>query len=162
MGCGLIVISTWSIIYKLNYSYLVDCSNEIAYLAIPSGLFCFPCFWIVLSVHNDEKRHKFLPLVLILLTFALILIISATYIGFTHKLRVKVDGNGRGMASIETDFDKKMFEAMKIYEKNQDYEKVWNAIQNELGCCGVYNYTDWLQIDHKIPRVCCKMKNGTN
>jgi len=57
-------------------------------------------------------------------------------------------------------------EALKTYEVNStnpgEQTKMWDNIQNNFHCCGVYNATEWGELKHgqELPISCCEIKSG--
>ena len=57
---------------------------------------------------------------------------------------------------------------LKNYGSN-DHEIItntWDAIQRDLSCCGVYNFTDWRKNNKfsqgGVPDSCCKVSKFSN
>lgn len=145
---GLFSASIWSLLYRSRYT-LLDISTDLAYFDLPIAFFCLLCFWVVLSVHNDEKSYRFLSLVLIMMTFVTVLLIIAVYIGLNHKLNLK--HNQIDNSSVLTEFRETLKGSMNRTE-------IWDNIQTKLGCCGVDNYMDWLSLNQQIPESCYQRK----
>ncbi|RZC33326.1 CD151 antigen, partial [Asbolus verrucosus] len=154
LGLSLSAISVWSIFFKMPFKLLIDTSSELAYFALPSAILCLPCFWIVLSVHNDGKSHKFLSLVIILLTFSIVLMVIGVYIGSTHKLHLKLSEIER-RPDLLNEFRNSMKGSLKLYEKYKGNKRVWDQVQANFGCCGIDNFTDWFPVNKRIPTSCC-------
>ncbi|XP_015834461.1 tetraspanin-9 [Tribolium castaneum] len=148
LSLGLVGVSVWSLVSKSRYIF-VDYSIELAYFALPVSLLCLLCFWIVLSVHNDENSYKYLSLVLILLTFSTVLLVIGVYIGFTHKLHLN---------SSQIDSSPVLVEFRETMKGSMNKTGIWDDVQRKLGCCGVDNYTDWLAVMQRIPESCCRRK----
>ncbi|KAF6207172.1 hypothetical protein GE061_018411 [Apolygus lucorum] len=51
----------------------------------------------------------------------------------------------------------RMNSSLKDYKYNTYYQKTWNAVQFDFGCCGVKSYTDWSNIitNGTLPQTCC-------
>ncbi|XP_023310182.1 CD63 antigen-like [Anoplophora glabripennis] len=52
---------------------------------------------------------------------------------------------------------------MKQYsENNTEIAEIWDKVQTEFKCCGIYNSTDWTDVGNKeIPMSCCKIPPAT-
>lgn len=97
-------------------------------------------------------------LVIILLIFTAE--IAAFVLGFIYKGKIK------------TDLNEPMLKAFTAYNGKTEESHLVDYMQQELQCCGVYNYTDWFGTqwfnttgNHTLPVSCCKegptMKNCT-
>jgi len=56
-----------------------------------------------------------------------------------------------------------MLESMQEYKQNAEVTESWDSIQAQLNCCGVDNYSDWIntpafptnKTNYKVPESCC-------
>ncbi|GAU99606.1 hypothetical protein RvY_10579 [Ramazzottius varieornatus] len=55
------------------------------------------------------------------------------------------------------------FAAIKAGNSTGQLDKaLWDRLQDQLHCCGVRNYNDWLSNNLKIPDSCCRDKSRPN
>jgi len=59
-----------------------------------------------------------------------------------------------------------LIEGLEKYgkEDNKGMTDSWNKLQSQMKCCGVKDYTDWIQVDtfntsSSVPDACCKEEN---
>lgn len=78
-------------------------------------------------------------------------VVTTAALAYTHKRKLDVD-----LAPL-----KEVFQNYSGNSQDPDTKAV-NALQRELGCCGVYNYTDWLETPwfnhsrkYEVPLSCC-------
>nr|XP_034956556.1 tetraspanin-36-like [Zootoca vivipara] len=88
-------------------------------------------------------------LIIILLVF--IAEVAAFVLGFIYKGQVK------------TDLHEPMLQSYKNYDGKTEESHIIDFLQQELQCCGVDNYTDWIGSrwynatgNHSVPVSCCK------
>jgi len=59
-----------------------------------------------------------------------------------------------------------MMESLKSYDDNPEVKESWDSIQEQLKCCGVDNYKDWLKVklpeEFKVPESCCMGQKDVN
>ncbi|KAJ8920985.1 hypothetical protein NQ315_015780 [Exocentrus adspersus] len=50
----------------------------------------------------------------------------------------------------------------QYYQNNTEIETVWDKVQREFQCCGIFNSTDWTKVNKTegIPLSCCPMLPG--
>ncbi|MCJ8735015.1 hypothetical protein PDJAM_G00241950 [Pangasius djambal] len=75
--------------------------------------------------------------------------VTAIVFGFIYKGR------------ISGDLEKPMNDVFEKYNGENSESHAVDYLQSQLGCCGVYNYTDWLKWswfsqNHTVPKSCCK------
>lgn len=77
--------------------------------------------------------------------------VAAFILGFIYKGKVK------------TDFRDPMEQAFRRYDGKSEESHVVDFLQEELQCCGVHNYTDWINsswfnatANNSVPVSCCK------
>ncbi|KAF7243847.1 Tetraspanin-36 [Varanus komodoensis] len=70
---------------------------------------------------------------------------------------------------VKTDLHGPMLQAFKAYDGKTEESHVVDYLQQELQCCGVYNYTDWIGSkwfnttgNNSVPLSCCKQNVGKN
>ncbi|XP_053159917.1 tetraspanin-36-like [Hemicordylus capensis] len=83
--------------------------------------------------------------------------VAAFVLGFIYRGKVK------------TDLHEPMQEAFRQYDGKTEGSRLIDYLQKELQCCGIHNYTDWVNSswynstgNHSIPVSCCKQAFKTN
>uniref|UniRef100_A0A8D0DST9 Tetraspanin n=1 Tax=Salvator merianae TaxID=96440 RepID=A0A8D0DST9_SALMN len=94
-------------------------------------------------------------LIIILLIF--MAEVAAFALGFIYKGKIK------------TDLREPMIQAFKNYDGKTEESHVVDYLQQELQCCGVQNYTDWIGSrwfnvsgNNSVPQSCCKRELSQN
>ncbi|XP_060617251.1 tetraspanin-36-like [Anolis sagrei] len=95
-------------------------------------------------------------LVIILVIF--IAEVSAFVLGFIYRGKIK------------TDMHEPMQQAFSAYDGKTEESHVIDYLQQELQCCGIHNYTDWIGSkwynstgsNKTVPLSCCKQDVGKN
>jgi tetraspanin-3 len=73
-----------------------------------------------------------------------ILTLTAIILGFKYKDKV------------EEELGKTLWNSLPKYNSSSGVKTAWDHLQKDWPkCCGVYNYTDWLQFNLDIPSSCC-------
>ncbi|XP_077202892.1 tetraspanin-36-like isoform X1 [Paroedura picta] len=93
------------------------------------------------------RRAKFLFIILLIF----IAEVSAFVLGFIYR------------SKVESDFRQPLQHVFQEYDGKNSQSHAIDYLQDELQCCGVGNYTDWIGSrwyntsgNHSIPASCCK------
>ncbi|CAH1112835.1 unnamed protein product [Psylliodes chrysocephalus] len=160
----LIGISTWSLIKKSFYSYLLDIRVDIPYFSIPAALILLPGFWIAMSIHNDEKRRQFTLLLLLIIFLSSGLLITGSTVGLMYSVKISPNVSQLYSSLTNEDLNKTISFTFLKYNTSENDKSTWDNMQLHLECCGISSYTDWEIVGLKIPLSCCHDKecNSTN
>lgn len=134
---GLIAVGAYVQIKLKDYFELIEGSfSSAAALCIAVGVIIF--FIAVFGCCGAFKENYCCTMIFaVLLVVIFVLEIAAGIAGFV--LRGRVEG------FVEDYMDKTL--------KNNN--KVWNEVQKDFKCCGVKNYTDWIDANMTVPSACC-------
>lgn len=67
---------------------------------------------------------------------------------------------GAFMTWFNSNIDEEMFKSLQFYSHNNTgFRTMWNVLQSQAECCGVYSYTDWKNVSQSVPDSCCKHNN---
>nr|BAN20698.1 tetraspanin 29fb [Riptortus pedestris] len=57
----------------------------------------------------------------------------------------------------------KLNESLYNYNKNYDVTVLWDTVQSQFECCGLYNYSDWARPfkNNSLPVSCCSFAHGS-
>ncbi|CAG9860328.1 unnamed protein product [Phyllotreta striolata] len=152
----LIGVSTWSLIKKSFYSYLLDIRVDIPYFSIPAAFILLPGFWIAIWIHNDEERRQLSHLLLSIIIISSGLIITGTSVGLLYSVRVSSNYSQLYYSLRNDDLNKTLAPKFMNYNTSEIVAKTWDRMQQNLKCCGISNSADWGVIGLGIPDSCCQ------
>uniref|UniRef100_A0A0A9XGK5 Tetraspanin n=1 Tax=Lygus hesperus TaxID=30085 RepID=A0A0A9XGK5_LYGHE len=144
---GIVILSVGIMIHEMyaNYSVFIgDKLFSLPLIFIVVGIFIFVVAFFGCCGAIKESNYM-------LITFAALLVL--TFImeaaGGIAGFIMKDDLN----RMLET----RMNSSLKEYKYNTYYQKTWNAVQFDFGCCGVKSYNDWSNIitNGTLPQTCC-------
>nr|XP_056704870.1 tetraspanin-36-like [Euleptes europaea] len=142
--------------YVLNAYKTYDPFHQDEYAILPAVIIiCVAVVMFVIGLIGccSTLRESRVGLGVFLFIILLIFIaeVSAFVLGFVYRSRVK------------SDFREPLQQVFKEYDGNNSQSHMVDYLQNELQCCGVSNYTDWIGStwynttgNNSIPISCCK------
>ncbi|KAK9513029.1 hypothetical protein O3M35_001312 [Rhynocoris fuscipes] len=136
-------------VYTEYEKFLDDRYLSASSLLIASGtlLFIFAFFGCCGAI----KENRCMILVFsVLLSVVFILEIATGITGFI--LNDKADAL----------LNRTLFTTMEQYNQSKELTQLWDAVQRNLDCCGVNNYTDWngVMAAPQLPLSCCNIPVG--
>ncbi|XP_077202894.1 tetraspanin-36-like isoform X2 [Paroedura picta] len=142
--------------YVLNTSKTYDPFRQDQYVLLPAVIIigvAVVMFIIGLLGCCSTLRESRIGLGVFLFIILLIFIaeVSAFVLGFIYR------------SKVESDFRQPLQHVFQEYDGKNSQSHAIDYLQDELQCCGVGNYTDWIGSrwyntsgNHSIPASCCK------
>ena len=123
------------------------------YTAISTFIIAVGAFILVVSCFGIYDFFNDINTIIYMYAFFLFLIITAQCAGsmssltFRESIYDTLEGNLKiGMEN----FDK---------EEQEEMTTAWNTVQFKMKCCGMENYTDWMEAQQDIPSSCYDQVN---
>ncbi|XP_076471513.1 tetraspanin-4-like isoform X2 [Babylonia areolata] len=165
LGCGVLSLGLW---LQVNRSPHMEVLTSHAFLS--ASVLCITAGTIVLFVgfmgccgafyENQCMLIGYFILGMLIFTLE----IGAGVLGFMHREELR--------SMIEKDLYSSIrwhYKPLRVGEEEgvqqqadpEEWSLVMDALQVELKCCGVHNYSDWFQIsawpqERRVPDSCCK------
>ncbi|XP_066158332.1 uncharacterized protein [Euwallacea fornicatus] len=155
-GLGLLVISMWSLIWKLSvYTCFMDLRVDLTFFILPAGFISIPCIFLTLIIRKNKLKHilQFLALSLM----AISLLFTGYFMGTIYQLHYSNE-TLRLSSTIPTEALNYTLYNIIIasYETSSENNTDMDKIQNKFRCCGVVSGTTDYVV---VPSSCCPQDN---
>jgi hypothetical protein len=147
---GLVLLIT-GIFIQLDLEGFIYFAGE-DYMAVTTFITVVGAFILAVSCLGIYGVFNDINTIIYTYTFFLFLMITAELAATTSALK------------LNTDIGEKVEIKMKVGLENfgkhdQEGTKAWDTVQGMLKCCGMNNYTDWLEEQLEIPSSCYDQVN---
>uniref|UniRef100_A0A8C3HKY9 Tetraspanin-7 n=1 Tax=Chrysemys picta bellii TaxID=8478 RepID=A0A8C3HKY9_CHRPI len=154
-GIILLAVGIWGKVgLEVYFSLLNEKATNVPYVLIGTGtvvilLGTFGCF------ATCRGSTWMLKLYAMFLSLIFLIVLVAAVVGFVFRHEIK------------NNFESNYSLALKNYNATMDpHSEAVDTIQRTLHCCGVQNYSDWVNTTYfaqkGIPLSCCKFQNCTD
>ncbi|XP_066995685.2 CD63 antigen [Anabrus simplex] len=148
---GIAVLTVGSVVQS-HYTKYYDILDE-RFFSVPALLIATGIIILTISFFGCcgavKEIHWMIITFSVLLILIFILELAAGIAGYIlEDVTVEVVANG-----LNTSMNK--------YNKDFTTREMWEVVQKEFSCCGIYNSTDWKKVNGSggLPYTCCTFKN---
>lgn len=158
LGVDLLAVSLWSFTRKLPYYLLLEVRVDITYFTIAASALCLPIFSIHLSTRWSEVRIYLIHTVITLQVISVCILIAALNVGLMYTYKEN-DTLTRLTSSLDIkELNSSMHLSILRYDTSPTTKFAWNQVQQQLKCCGIKHYEDWIVSGQRVPSSCCSIE----
>ncbi|KAG5671188.1 hypothetical protein PVAND_001399 [Polypedilum vanderplanki] len=101
---------------------------------------CFFCGIMVISLVNDVYTHHLKFLIKLWIFFLIESSIGSLFLTWMFVDTINY---------VTSNLENSLIDGIKLYTKDPMWVLIWDDLQYDYKCCGIYNHTDWAKIVHK-------------
>lgn len=155
----LVMMGAWLFSYYYDYNHVATDNSMLIPACVISAVGIFLLLFGILGFVVTFKETKCLTLLyLVLMSLLFVALVVGSALAYVYRI------------DIDSTVDKGLKTALEAYAGNEYVKKEIDMMQTEMKCCGVDNYTDWLNttwyhnqsdLNVKYPESCCANSNCT-
>ncbi|KAK3587369.1 hypothetical protein CHS0354_028738 [Potamilus streckersoni] len=158
LGFGVLTVGIWMQVNRGSYVTLMPYSSILSASALcitASAIIFIIGFCGCCGAMVESQCMLVVYFVFVLIVFGLQ--VAATALGLSHKQEIQRFVERELLLSIQEEYDPSLTQP----DSQEGIVAIVDAVQQDLECCGLHNYTDWFYIpawpeQEKVPLSCCR------